>query len=541
MIYFGTCVGPDDDYDRLAGPSIQAICSSPSAVLTRRGAPSIAVAYNEMIDEALADPDATALVLVHDDVLIEDRNFVARVERLLRDPDIGVVGVVGAQNLRNMKYWEGHPRVGRIWDSGGYQHFGQMRGEADAVDGLLMVLSRAAMESVRFDEELITGFHGYDADYCLSCRRAGLRVVVEPFWLFHESAGDGVKPEFDEVERRFEAKWKSVLRGPRLVERSPRVKALVERRERVAKAFEPGFFELRRLVRNATGRLSSGADASPESAAAISIDVSAPAPDACPACGATTLRDRRPTLPIVDCESCGHGCTWPPPAADIASEDIFVSGYADSRETLRSRWLAEARLRVDWMKTWKPEGLVLEVGAATGEFVSVASDEGYEAYGAEPSEWAAAAARDHGAEVLTGTLDDWQEEFSGFTLDVITMFHCLEHVDDPVAVLAQCRSLLDDNGCLLIEVPNYGCRAAEIPDLDWIGWSFEFHVSHFTAESIHHLLEAAGLEPLDVLEFSGRPYMKLANWEHQRAQDRQRGFTSPDPHLLRVVARPQPR
>jgi SAM-dependent methyltransferase len=437
-----------------------------------------------------------------------------------------------------MKYWEGHPRYGRIWDSGGYQPFGPLRGEVDAVDGLLMVLSRTAMERVRFDEQVVDGFHGYDADYCLECRRAGLRVVVEPFWLFHESAGNGAAPEFEASQRRFVAKWQAELRGPRLVERSPRLAAMSVRAERLARSFEPGLSEMGRLVRNATSRLGPREDAPEPPEHPLVVDAATPPPSTCAACGSADLRDRRPTLPIVDCRSCGHGRTWPPPSVDISTEDIFVTGYGDSRESLRARWLAEARLRVDWLKIHTPEGLVLEVGAATGEFATVAGEEGYESYGVEPSEWAAASARQHGAEVLTGTLDDWQREFDGFTVDAVAMFHSLEHVDDPVAVLAQCRSVLADDGRLFVEVPNYGCRAAAVGDTEWIGWSFEFHVSHFTATSICRIMAQAGLEAVEVRELSGRPYMKVANWEHQRARDRQLGYATPDDHLLRIVARP---
>ena len=93
-----------------------------------------------------------ALVLLHDDVILHDRNFAPRVRRVLRDPTVGVIGVVGASGLCNMSFWDGRTTKGRVWDGTRFLDFGPPRGEVDVVDGLLMVLSPAALDTVRFDE-----------------------------------------------------------------------------------------------------------------------------------------------------------------------------------------------------------------------------------------------------------------------------------------------------------------------------------------------------------------------------------------------------
>ena len=50
---------------------------------------SITSAYNTLVDEARALNDVQALVLLHDDVVLHDRNFAPRVRRVLRDPTVG--------------------------------------------------------------------------------------------------------------------------------------------------------------------------------------------------------------------------------------------------------------------------------------------------------------------------------------------------------------------------------------------------------------------------------------------------------------------
>ena len=186
MILFGTAVGSRDVYGHVALPSIRAVTETEAAILSVRDAPSIAVAYNQLIQEALSwGDDVEAIALIHDDVEIQDRNFLARVRRGLNGGRIGVLGVIGGRELTSMGWWSGRHLVGRAWDYKGYHGVGPLRGEVDVVDGLLMVVSRQAMERVQFDEKTITGFFGYDSDYCVSVKAAGLRVVVEPFRVYH--------------------------------------------------------------------------------------------------------------------------------------------------------------------------------------------------------------------------------------------------------------------------------------------------------------------------------------------------------------------
>jgi len=78
------------------------------------------------------------------------------------------------------------------------------------------------------------------------------------------------------------------------------------------------------------------------------------------------------------------------------------------------------------------------------------------------------------------------------TFDVISMIHVLEHIVDPVAVLATLRSKLAPGGLLLIEVPHHVANPFELLIAD--------HRSHFTADSLIRALAAGGYEPVSVAE-----------------------------------------
>lgn len=94
---------------------------------------------------------------------------------------------------------------------------------------------------------------------------------------------------------------------------------------------------------------------------------------------------------------------------------------------------------------------LLDVGAGGGEFVYLAGRAGYRASGIEPDEGYGAYAEQHyGVTVRQGTVADLGDE----RVDVITLFHVLEHLREPDAVLQRLHGLLNDGGLLFVEVPN---------------------------------------------------------------------------------------
>ena len=61
-------------------------------------------------------------------------------------------------------------------------------GEVDMVDGYLLILSRWAINELRFDERDVgPGFHGYDADICFQARGGAARCSP-PRWPWPTTA-----------------------------------------------------------------------------------------------------------------------------------------------------------------------------------------------------------------------------------------------------------------------------------------------------------------------------------------------------------------
>jgi hypothetical protein len=199
MIAFGSAVTRRDVYSACAEPGIRLAAEVDSVVLDRPSIGSIFRSYNALLDEAAQRDDLEAFVLLHQDTEIVDKDFCQRARESLRDPDVGVVGCVGAIGVRSIAWWEGSvscasfihrylehgggdlPAFSWAWvDAPPYARLG----EVDTLDGFLLVLSPWAVRNIRFDESL-GQLHGYDFDYCLQVRAAGRKVLTADFRAIH--------------------------------------------------------------------------------------------------------------------------------------------------------------------------------------------------------------------------------------------------------------------------------------------------------------------------------------------------------------------
>lgn len=133
-------------------------------------------------------------------------------------------------------------------------------------------------------------------------------------------------------------------------------------------------------------------------------------------------------------------------------------------------------------------GRLMDVGSATGSFLSIAAARGWRAIGVEVSEAARAIAATHGLQSVP-TMDN-ARDFGPF--DAITMHHVLEHLDDPVAVIRDALSMLRPHGRLLVEVPNWASLERRACGPAWVDLRPEQHLRQFEPATLRRVLVAAG-------------------------------------------------
>ena len=82
-------------------------------------------------------------------------------------------------------------------------------------------------------------------------------------------------------------------------------------------------------------------------------------------------------------------------------------------------------------------------------------------------------------------------------IDVVTMFHVIEHVADPGAVLRSVARWLTPDGILVIETPNTAAQDARLfRRRYWGGYHIPRHWHLFTPEGLARLLSQTGFQPV---------------------------------------------
>jgi hypothetical protein len=229
MIAFGSAITDPDAYRKYAEPGIRLAAEPNSEIIANAPAGSLFRSYNLILDGVAGREDLEALVLVHQDAELVDPEFCAKLRAALSDPQVGVVGCVGAIGVRSIAWWEGSVTWGSFVHR--YQELGggdlaafswngnelppyARTGEVDTVDGFVLGLSPWVVNNIRFDEAL-GGLHGYDFDLCLQVREAGRKVVTTDFKAIHHHSLDLVgDPEgWVAAHMRVAEKWDGRMPG----------------------------------------------------------------------------------------------------------------------------------------------------------------------------------------------------------------------------------------------------------------------------------------------------------------------------------------
>jgi SAM-dependent methyltransferase len=170
-------------------------------------------------------------------------------------------------------------------------------------------------------------------------------------------------------------------------------------------------------------------------------------------------------------------------------------GYASMRAAgaglvTRFRAALLAR-RIRWdCPPWRGRGRYLDVGCGSGSALGVAQALGWQVAGVEVDEAAARKARRFSPRVHVGDL--LSAPFAAGEFDLVTSFHVLEHVPDPVAAVRRMLEWLDGGGLLILEVPNAGGLGARLFGRAWSGLELPRHLSHFTPTTLERVVTRAG-------------------------------------------------
>jgi 2-polyprenyl-3-methyl-5-hydroxy-6-metoxy-1,4-benzoquinol methylase len=205
------------------------------------------------------------------------------------------------------------------------------------------------------------------------------------------------------------------------------------------------------------------------------------------------------TFSLVRCEECNFKFLSPrPDAQEILAyyEDEDYQPHQQGVRSLSGKIYQWVRIRNNIYKRKMIEklvskGTILDYGCGTGEFLKEMKTADWEVRGFEPSEKARETASSYGIQLIH---DIQQLEKP---VNIITLWHVLEHIHQPIALIQALKKCLDASGYLLIAVPNYQSFDAKIFRENWVAYDAPRHLYHFQPADMERFLTQHGFEIID--------------------------------------------
>lgn len=233
----------------------------------------------------------------------------------------------------------------------------------------------------------------------------------------------------------------------------------------------------------------------------------------CPLCGCdeptplleapdpTPTEGRGLWFAVVRCEHCGLAYTNPRPSRKTIGQFYPVDyrphrrprkmGESRSARPLFARLLGRPCNERRGTLPWHGSGRLLDFGCGGGSFLKRMADRGWQVIGLDAAVGAVRRIQeDLGLQALVGSLP--HADLRPCSFDVVTMWHSLEHVHDPLSILREAYRLLVPGGRLVVATPNIESLPYYWFGQSWFGLDLPRHLTHFTPRTLASMLQTAG-------------------------------------------------
>ncbi|MBO7240184.1 MAG: class I SAM-dependent methyltransferase [Bacteroidaceae bacterium] len=244
--------------------------------------------------------------------------------------------------------------------------------------------------------------------------------------------------------------------------------------------------------------------------------------DKCPLCKSNAIKKRFTCIDkfatgeefdIYECDNCGLAFTQNIPdekeigryyeSPSYISHSNTNKGFVNTVYHLVRMIMLRNKARLVERLTILKNGNILDYGAGTGYFARTMANRGWNVIAIEKSEKARELSlKEFGFKMQdTDALTDIKDK----ELDVVTMWHVMEHIQDPDKMWNELHRILDDTGIAIIAVPNSISYDAQRYKEHWAAYDVPRHLWHFTPSSIMRWGEKHGflLEKQLTMPFDG--------------------------------------
>ena len=202
-----------------------------------------------------------------------------------------------------------------------------------------------------------------------------------------------------------------------------------------------------------------------------------------------TVRDNK-NLEIFECTDCGLVFL----SKNNHIDEIFYENSNMHQSFDFYKWRNETLIddtrRFEFLKTSMTNKKVLDFGSGNGGFLKLTKNISKKVLGVELEKAIIPFYKEENIS-LENNVDNINEKF-----DIITSFHVIEHIKEPLKILDKLKNLLEDNGRLIIEVPNANDALLTIYENEAFSnftyWSC--HLYLYTHHTLNLLAKQAGFE-----------------------------------------------
>jgi len=217
----------------------------------------------------------------------------------------------------------------------------------------------------------------------------------------------------------------------------------------------------------------------------------------CPLCTSLKFKKivHRGKYGITECVNCSLIFTNPRPTSDEIG-DLYGKSYMANLESVRPILFRICENRLLFVEKFKNGGRLLDVGCGNGYFLELARRRGWEIFGTEISEYCIKYCKEKfGISVHFGEI--FEANFSDNYFDIITMWHTLEHVRNPIGYLRESNRILKNDGLLFILVPNARFLLSHLKGWAWIARSeIMEHLYFFSTDSLGSMLKKSNFKTI---------------------------------------------
>jgi len=199
------------------------------------------------------------------------------------------------------------------------------------------------------------------------------------------------------------------------------------------------------------------------------------------------------TYRVVRCNTCSHAfCELPDENIWRNYQSVVDAEYLSRQEA----HLLTARSVLAVMRKYIRHGKLLDIGCATGDFLTVAQDY-YEVEGLELSEWSSAIAKKRGFAVHTCTISELPSEEK---YDVVTLWGVIEHFESPAREIEKVSRIVKPGGFVFLWTGDTDSWLARLLGKNW--WYIQGqHVQFFSKRSLNRLFSDAGFQPVAIRKY----------------------------------------